>query len=212
MSDPEEDDACSLLCVLSTLLCEVWECVQFWTPLCFTVILFWLLYRPDLFYPSVDSAILTAPANASDQPSLRYDLAVDLSLRNSHKCLSIRYLDISATAFYNGSTKLGPADDAFPTPFRQGPKNTTVFHPMFRGTVAVSSIVRAELERELAAGTMHLRVRVTLTLKYKLWPVNEIDFYDYDYDYWLWFSLPRDAVPAVFDAGTRCWAIMSEDN
>lgn len=58
-------------------------------------------------------------ANATeDQPSSRqlvYDLAVDLSFRNAHRRLSIRYLD----------TKLGPADDALPL-FRQNPKNTTV--------------------------------------------------------------------------------------
>lgn len=106
-----------------------WQCVQFWTPLGTTVIILWLLYRPDLFYPTVDSAVLTAldlTKNRQQQPSLRYDLAVDLSFRNSNRFLSIWYLDISATAFYNGTTKLGPAFDALPTPFCQGPKNTTV--------------------------------------------------------------------------------------
>uniref|UniRef100_A0A0E0HAW3 Uncharacterized protein n=1 Tax=Oryza nivara TaxID=4536 RepID=A0A0E0HAW3_ORYNI len=85
------------------------------------------------------------PANATeDQPSSRqlvYDLAVDLSFRNAHRCLSIRYLD----------TKLGPADDALPL-FRQNPKNTTVLHPAFRGVVAVDGGTAAELEREAAEG------------------------------------------------------------
>lgn len=75
---------------------------------------------------------------------------------------------------------------------------------VFRGTVAVNSVVVAELERELAAGTVHVRVRVSLTLMYKVWPFTEIGFYDYDC--WLWFSPPKDADPAVLDAaGTRCW-------
>uniref|UniRef100_A0A0E0PIS1 Uncharacterized protein n=1 Tax=Oryza rufipogon TaxID=4529 RepID=A0A0E0PIS1_ORYRU len=89
-------------------------------------------------------------ANATeDQPSSRqlvYDLAVDLSFRNAHRRLSIRYLD----------TKLGPADDALPL-FRQNPKNTTVLHPAFRGVVAVDGGTAAELEREAAEGTVHVK-------------------------------------------------------
>lgn len=125
-------------CCKSMIECA-WMCVQFWTQFSITFILLWLLYRPDRFHPRIDSAVLAAlhltaaapppPANATeDQPSSRqqlvYDLAVDLSFRNAHRRLSIRYLDVGATAFY-GDTKLGPADDALPL-FRQGPKNTTV--------------------------------------------------------------------------------------
>lgn len=64
-------------------------------------------------------------------------------------------------------------------------------------------MVAAELERELAAGTVHVRVSVSLALLYKVWLFSEVFFYDYDC--WLWFPSPRDASPAVFDAGTRCW-------
>lgn len=135
---PEPGETAPETGCLDALCCvkdQVSECVEFWTPLCFTAIILWLLYRPDRFHPSVDSAVLAAlhptlPASnaspSSSDQSLRYDLAVRLSLHNSHSRLSIRYLDISATAFYNGSTRLGPSSDAFPTPFRQRPKNRTV--------------------------------------------------------------------------------------
>lgn len=63
--------------------------------------------------------------NATGKASLRYGLAVDLSFRNSHRRLPVRYLDVGATVFYN-DTRLGPADDSLPAPFYQGPKNTTV--------------------------------------------------------------------------------------
>lgn len=115
-------------CLVGLFKCA-WQCVEFWTPLTVIFLLLWLLYRPDQFHPRVDSAVLAAldleppPPNATAQ--LRYDLAVDLSFRNSHGRLTIRYLDVGATAFYN-TTKLGPADDALPAPFHQGPKNTTV--------------------------------------------------------------------------------------
>ncbi|KAL6619662.1 hypothetical protein ACP70R_034801 [Stipagrostis hirtigluma subsp. patula] len=187
-----------------------WQCVQFWTPLTVTVVLLWLIYRPDRFRPRVDSAVLAAldldaaPATGTGQQRLlRYDLAVDMSFRNSHGRLSIRYLDVGATAFYNG-TRLGPADDALPAPFRQGPKNTTVLRPAFRGAVAVDAGVAAELERERVAGTVHVRVSVALTLMYKVWLAKEIFFYKYDC--WLWFPPPANRTPAVFDAGTHCWA------
>lgn len=177
-----------------------WQCVQFWTPLTVTIVLLWLIYRPDRFRPRVDSAVLSEMSLAGGQ--LRYDLAADLSFRNSHGRLTIRYLDVGATAFYNG-TRL-PTDDALPAPFHQGPKNTTVLHPSFRGAVAVDSGVAAELERELAAGTVHVRVSVALTLMYKVSLVKEVFFYKYDC--WLWFPPPTKAKPAVFNAGTQCWA------
>ncbi|CAL4910705.1 unnamed protein product [Urochloa decumbens] len=196
-------------CLLGLFQCA-WQCVEFWTPLTVIVLLLWLIYLPDRFHPHVDSAVLAAlqleaPANATVvQPAqLRYDLAVDLSFRNSHRRNTIRYLDVGATALYNG-TKLGPADDALPAPFRQGPKNTTVLHPAFRGAVPIDSGVAAELGRELAAGTVHVGVTVELTLMYKVWLAKEVFFYKYDC--WLWFPPPANAAPAVFNAGTQCWA------
>ena len=43
---------------LSAALGQVWECIEFWTPLTSVIIILWLLYRPDHFYPTVDSAVL----------------------------------------------------------------------------------------------------------------------------------------------------------
>ncbi|CAL4990991.1 unnamed protein product [Urochloa decumbens] len=179
-----------------------WHCTQFWTTLSISAIVVWLVYRPNHFQPNVDSAVLNT-LNLTATGGLRYDLAVDMSFRNSHRGLKIQYLDVSAIAFYNGTT-LGPANDALPAPFRQGPKNTTVLHPKFQGMVAaVDSCVAAELERELAAGTVHVRVSASLTIKYKVGLIKQISFYKYDC--WLWFPPPQVNAPAIFDAGTRCW-------
>lgn len=79
-----------------------------------------------------------------------------------------------------------------------------MLHPAFRGAVPVDSGVAAELVRELAAGTVHVRVTVELTLMYKEWLAEEVFFYKYDC--WLWFPPPANVTPAVFNAGTRCWA------
>ncbi|KAM3300568.1 hypothetical protein ACQJBY_041542 [Aegilops geniculata] len=187
------------------VVCCALQCLQFWTPLSLTVFLLWILYRPDRFHPRVDSAILTA-LDMTDTGALRYDLAADLSFRNSNSRLGIRYLDIGATAFYNG-TKLGSAQNLLPTSFSQGPRNTTVLHPAFRGVVAVDVGVATELDKERAAGTVHVRVSVDLTLMYHAWFVEQVFFYRYDC--WLWFSPPsEDAAPVVFQAhGAQCWHV-----
>nr|CAB3459937.1 unnamed protein product [Digitaria exilis] len=200
---------CCGKCMLGCLLQCACQCAWFWMPLTAVVISLWLIYRPDLFRPRVDSAVLAAfaldaPPSTGTHLLLRYDLAVDLSFRNSHGRLAIEYLDVGAAAFYNG-TKLGD-DEAMPAaPFQQGPKSkdTTVLRPAFRGVVPVDAGVAAELERELAAGTVHVRVTVALTLMYKVWLVDQVFFYKYDC--WLWFPPPADDAPAIFDAGTQCW-------
>ncbi|OEL16540.1 hypothetical protein BAE44_0022441 [Dichanthelium oligosanthes] len=138
---------------------------------------------------------------------LRYDLAVDLSFRNSHGRLTIRYLDVGAAAFYNG-TKLRPADDVLQAPFHQGPKNTTV-----RAAPGVPWRRGRGLRRGGGAGAgarggdgarEAVRISVALTLMYKVWLAKEVFFYKYDC--WIWFPPPANATPAVFDAGAQCWA------
>ncbi|CAL4981357.1 unnamed protein product [Urochloa decumbens] len=185
-----------------------WQCVQFWTPLSVTVLLLWLIYRPDRFHPYIDDAVLAAldltHGNATAR-NLRYDLSLGLGFRNSHSRLSILYLDVGATAFYN-DTKLGTAVNSLPN-FRQPPKNTTVWHPAFQGTLdGFSGKAAAELERERASRVVHVRVRVDLTLMYKVWFVENVVFYVYDC--WLWFSLPHKDAPALFHGdGIRCWRV-----
>ncbi|KAI5008077.1 hypothetical protein ZWY2020_009125 [Hordeum vulgare] len=172
-----------------------------WAPITVTFIIYWLIYRPDRFHPRTDSAVLATFDITND--SLRYDLAVDLSFRNTHR-LSIRYLDVAASMYYNGS-RLAPSDDALPS-FRQGPKSTVVLHPAFNGVVTVDSGVASELERELAAGTVHLRVTVSLTLMYKVLFVKDVFFYKYDC--WLWFPPPSNNTTALFYGdGTKCWRV-----
>ncbi|CAN6237230.1 unnamed protein product [Urochloa humidicola] len=184
------------------------ECVQFWTPLSLTFLLLWLLYRPDRFHPYVDDAVLAALDLAHDHDNassiVHYDLSVGLNFRNPHSRLSIKYLDVGATAFYN-RTKLGSAVNSLPS-FRQPPKNTTVWHPAFRGVAVLSGEVAAQLGRERAAGVVPVRVTVYLTLMYKVWPVKDVVFYKYDC--WLWFSPPRKDAPALFHGdGKHCWRV-----
>jgi hypothetical protein len=201
-----------------------------WTPLNAVFIIYWLSYRPDRFQPATDSAVLASFDLTNDSALIRYDLAVDLSFRNSHR-YAISYLDVAASVFYN-DTRLGPTDEAMPS-FVQGRKNTTVrahytipdliysfsfflvclkisygvhtqvLHPAFRGVVPVDTGAAVRLHRESAAGTLYLRVTVSLTLMYKVFFLDDIFFYKYDC--WLWFPPPRNNTPALFSGdGTKC--------
>ncbi|XP_051222251.1 NDR1/HIN1-like protein 10 [Lolium perenne] len=178
---------------------DLWS-YRMWTPLNAVFIIYWLSYRPDRFQPATDSAVLASFDLTNDSALIRYDLAVDLSFRNSHR-YAISYLDVAASVFYN-DTRLGPTDEAMPS-FVQGRKNTTVLHPAFRGVVPVDTGVAVRLNRESAAGTLYLRVTVSLTLMYKVFFLDDIFFYKYDC--WLWFPPPRNNTPALFSGdGTKC--------
>uniref|UniRef100_K3Y265 Late embryogenesis abundant protein LEA-2 subgroup domain-containing protein n=1 Tax=Setaria italica TaxID=4555 RepID=K3Y265_SETIT len=162
-------------CLASCCQCA-WGCLELWTPLSVTFIMYWLIYRPDHFHPRIDSAVLATLdlTNAT----IRYDLAVDLSFRNTRR-VAIRYLDVAAS----------------------------IFHPTFHGVVPVDPAVAAELQREIEAGTVHIRVTVSLTLMYKVLFVRDVFFYKYDC--WLWFPPPRNHTPALFpgNGGTKCWRV-----
>lgn len=86
-------------------------------------------FSPYHFHPRVDSAVLTALDISTPPPkstnALRYNLSVDLGFHNSYRHLRFRYLEVTTTAFY-GDFMLDFPDSSFPTPFRQGPMNTTV--------------------------------------------------------------------------------------
>uniref|UniRef100_A0ACD5V8Q2 Uncharacterized protein n=1 Tax=Avena sativa TaxID=4498 RepID=A0ACD5V8Q2_AVESA len=180
-----------------------WGCAQMWTPISLTFLIYWLVYRPDQFHPHTESAVLAVLDLTNNASAIQYDLAVDLSVRNSHR-LPIRYLDVAASVFYNG-TRLGPTDDPLHG-FVQKPKNITVLHPAFHGVVNVDSDVVAQLQRERAEGTVHLRVTVSLTVMYKVWSVKDVFFYKYDC--WLWFTTPHNGKPTHFHGnGTVCWRV-----
>lgn len=75
----------------------------------------------------------------------------------------------------------------------------------FQGTVAVYPSVAAELARERAAGTVHVRVRLSSAT---MLPSNPTAVQYNDYDCWLWFPTPGGGdAPAVFGEGTRCWPV-----
>ncbi|CAL4990852.1 unnamed protein product [Urochloa decumbens] len=175
-----------------------WHCTQFWTTLSISAIVIWLVYRPYYFHPNVDSAVLNTLNLTTNSTGLQYDLAVDMSFHNS------------GTSTSGPPPSMVEPSSAPPTTPSRHPSakdqktQPYVLHPTFQGTVAaVDSSVAAELERELAAGTVHIRVSASLTIKYKVGLIKQISFYKYDC--WLWFRPPQVNAPAIFDAGTRCW-------
>ena len=79
-----------------------------------------------------------------------------------------------------------------------------VLRSSLQGKVAVFPDVAAELGRERAAGLVHLKVRVSLQLRYTVRGFTRLGHF-YRYDCPMWFKPPpSDAAPAVFDARTQC--------
>lgn len=176
---------------------------------------FWFNHVPYKFAKmpyraTVDSAILTAldpivsPANSSFSV-IRYDLSVNLRFRNKG-VNGIWYRELSAAAFYNGDTMLGLPEEWVPTRSGNGrPKNTLTWQAKLNGTVAVRSSAAAELEKERAAGTVHVQVQVSLSLARKTWPLVPVVYGSYDC--WLWFPPPGDGAPAIFPQATKCFPV-----
>ncbi|KAL6653560.1 hypothetical protein ACP70R_008484 [Stipagrostis hirtigluma subsp. patula] len=179
----------------------VWNCVQFWTTLSAATILICIIYRPQHFHPHVNSSTSPPP-----RPTPRITGASGTTWRPTSASATGTAASTSGTRtspppHFTAAPGLAPPTTRSRRPSPRDPR--TVLHPVFEGTATVDSSIAAELEGELAAGTVHVRVTLSLTLRYKIGFSQDIAFHQYDC--WLWFPLPLDGAPAIFDAGTRCW-------
>ncbi|CAL5010314.1 unnamed protein product [Urochloa decumbens] len=168
---------------------------------------FFRAYVDSAVLADLDSATSSYPNSTS---SLRYDMSVNITLKDRRNWLmrhgGFWFRGSAVTAFYNG-TMLGVPDKwASARSSGDGPMKQARPSSRFQGTVAVYSSVAAELERERAAGTVHVRVRLSAALVSRLAFMPIQKFFTYrSYDCWLWFPPPHQGAPSVFDAGTRCW-------
>lgn len=80
-----------------------------------------------------------------------------------------------------------------------------VLHPAFRDAVAIEN--PSAVAQQLAqGGDLHMRVRLSLTLMYKVTFYKDVRFYTYD----CWFAFPpltNASSPAVFigNGSSYCW-------
>jgi hypothetical protein len=169
-------------CGYLTVLCAMYNMVEFFLPFGMVSLLLWILLRPTHLQPRVDAAVLTQFSlltnESSSSSTLDYDIAIDLSFHNRHSHLVVRYFDLTAVASFGG-TRLGPSADVMDI-FVQNPKATNVVHTVFQGSgVELDPAAAEAFAREAGAnGSFNLLVTVASTVMYKV-PILKPVYYYY---------------------------------
>lgn len=129
------------------------------------VFLFWLIVRPNVVKFHVTNATLTQ-FNYTNNNTLHYDLALNITVRNPNKRLGIYYDHIEASALYHDAR----FDSQFPDPFYQGHKTTNILTPVFKGqhVVLLDAGQSAELKKENTSGVYEIDVKMYLRVRFKL--------------------------------------------
>ncbi|PIA54380.1 hypothetical protein AQUCO_00900728v1 [Aquilegia coerulea] len=134
------------------------------------VLVLWLVYRPTEIKVHVVNATLREFNLTDNNNQIRYNLALDMSVRNTNRKIGVYYDRIQADAFYEGEWFAGTEIDTF----FQGRKNTTMIHPVFQGTSSIrlsgSDITR--FDRERSDGTFNIDVRLNLRIRFKVGDVK----------------------------------------
>ncbi|MED6198157.1 hypothetical protein PIB30_063341 [Stylosanthes scabra] len=128
------------------------------------VLVFWLIVRPNEVKFHVTDASLTQ-FNYSGN-TLKYNLALNFTIRNPNKKLGIYYDSIEARTLFHDARF---DSDLLPT-FYQGHKNTTVLSHVFQGqqVVPLSGDQVSELNKEHTKGVYDIRVKLYLKVRFKL--------------------------------------------
>ncbi|TKY53149.1 YLS9 protein [Spatholobus suberectus] len=152
---------CIFNCILG-LICKILTAVIVVAAV--VAVLFWLIVRPNVVKFRVTDAALAQFAYGNNN-TLRYDLALNVSIRNPNRRVGIYYDDVEALALYQdvrfGSQTLGP--------FFQHHKNTTVLSPVFKGqhVVPLGADQVSELDKEKGSGVYSIDVKLLMTVRFK---------------------------------------------
>ncbi|KAJ7976204.1 Late embryogenesis abundant protein [Quillaja saponaria] len=127
--------------------------------------LFWLVFRPTMVDFHVTDANLTQFDYANN--TLRYNLALNMTIHNPNKKIGIQYDNIEARAFF--------LHQRFHTQtfssFYQGYKNTSVLNPLFKGQqfvlLGTQEKVLSEFNKEKDSGIYNIDVKLYLRLRLK---------------------------------------------
>jgi hypothetical protein len=153
---------CIFNCILS-IICKILT-----TIIIIIVILgflFWLIVRPNVVNFTVTDASLTQ-FNFTNNNTLHYDLAVNITIRNPNRRVGIYYDNIETLALYKdvrfGSQTLGQ--------FFQHHKNTSFLNPNFKGqqVLPLNSDQISEFDKEKKDGVFDIDVKVLLNVRFKL--------------------------------------------
>ncbi|XVF55839.1 hypothetical protein PTKIN_Ptkin06aG0068900 [Pterospermum kingtungense] len=128
------------------------------------VLVFWLIFRPSKVKFHVTEVSLTE-FNLTNN-TLHYNLAVNMTVRNSNKRIGIYYDRIEARAYYE--------DQRFATetltPFYQGHKNTSFLNTVFKGQqlVVLGADETSDFNQDKTLGIYSIDVKLYLRIRFKL--------------------------------------------
>ncbi|KAL1813336.1 hypothetical protein ACET3Z_023401 [Daucus carota] len=130
------------------------------------ILIFWLIYRPQPLKFRVTDATLTQFDYSTDNKTLFYNLAVNMTVRNPNKRLGVYYDKIEARALYEGE-RIASYD--IPK-FYQGHKSTEDMFALFQGQNIVELKGR-DLDRfnsEKTSGTYSIDVKLYMKIRFKV--------------------------------------------
>ncbi|KAL6614118.1 hypothetical protein ACP70R_036388 [Stipagrostis hirtigluma subsp. patula] len=131
----------------------------------------WLVNQPSRLKAYVDSAALTRfDLAGGDATQLRYNLTVDVSIRNPNRRQAVLYQRLEAVALYGGQ-QFGRVD--FPR-MRQVRKSTMEIQASFDGQAALAGA--AVFGREKEAGFFSINVKLHTRVRLKVIIANSVEY------------------------------------
>ncbi|PSS23567.1 NDR1/HIN1-Like protein [Actinidia chinensis var. chinensis] len=159
-------DCCGCLCgCLFSLIFKVLLTILL--TVCLAAFVLWLIFRPNRIKFHVTDAQLTQFDLNTTTNLLRYDLSLNLTIRNPNKHIGIYYDRLEARAFYEGQRFASQPL----TRFYQRKKNTTVLAIPFKGEnmVVLNGDKRlSAYESDKSSGTYDIDMKLYLRVRFKL--------------------------------------------
>ncbi|KAE8689947.1 Protein YLS9 [Hibiscus syriacus] len=167
---PSRSSGCGCGCCLLKLLLKI--IISLVVIIGLAVLIFWLIFRPNEVKFHVTDARLNE--FSLDNQTLRYDLAVNITVRNPNRRIGIHYDRIEARAYYEDQRL-----QSVPlTSFYQGHKNTSFLNAVFRGEqfVRLGSDEAADYNEERISGIYSIDVKLYLRIRFKVGRVRTSRF------------------------------------
>ncbi|KAE8729285.1 Protein YLS9 [Hibiscus syriacus] len=167
---PSCSSGCGCGCCLLKLLLKI--IISLVVIIGLAVLIFWLIFRPNEVKFHVTNVRLNE-FNLDNQ-TLRYDLAVNITVRNPNRRIGIHYDHIEARANYEDQR----LQSVTLTPFYQGHKNTSFLNAVFRGEqfVRLGSDEVADYNEERISGIYSIDVKLHLRIRFKVGRVRTSRF------------------------------------
>ncbi|KAE8680631.1 Protein YLS9 [Hibiscus syriacus] len=167
---PSRSSGCGCGCCLLKLLLKI--VIALVVIIGLAVLIFWLIFRPNEVKFHVTDVRLNE--FSLDNQTLRYDLAVNITVRNPNRRIGIHYDRIEARAYYDDQR----LQSVTLTPFYQGHKNTSFLNPVFRGEqfVRLGSDEVADYNEERISGIYSIDVNLHLRIRFKVGRVRTSRF------------------------------------